>query len=362
MRTIVLGAVASLLAASTACADDLVRVHRLPNGAKGPSVAVRGEAVHLAWGQQGSIFHAESKDGGRTFGEPTRVSSEGEEAFSAMERGPRVAVGGDGTVHVVWSPPRLRGARYSSRAPGAASFTASRDLLGAGGKEAEGLTVAASGDVVLAVWLDNRGPAPANSPIGLPLWGSRSTDGGRTFSAPAALAHDYDGGACACCHLDAGVDGGGRIVVAFRGARDDVRDVFVLRGDAEARRFRSAPVTRENWTFRGCPMDGPRVASGEPLVVACTVDGRVGLAAAGRQGFGPQARPAEGGDRGRFPLALRGTNGRLFFAWVAGDNHVHWQVHGDKGAVVAAGDAGAVAGESRPTGFLDGAGVFVIVQ
>ncbi len=362
MRSIALTVLVSLAAVPAALADDVVRVHRLPDGAKGPAVAVRGESVHLAWGQRDAIFHAESTDGGRTFGAPARVSAEGEQALAAMERGPRLAVGGDGTVHIVWSPPRLRGARYASRAPGAATFSASRDLLGQGGKDAEGLTIAASGDVVLAVWLDNRGPAPANSPIGLPLWGSRSTDGGKTFSAPAALAHDYDGGACACCHLDAGVDGEGRIVVAFRGARENVRDVFLLRGDAEARRFRVAPVTRENWEFRGCPMDGPRVASGEPLVVACTVDGRVGLAAAGRQGFGPQARPAEGGDRGRFPLALRGTNGRLLFAWVGGDNHVHWQVHGDKGAVVASGDAGAVAGETRPTGFVDGAGMFVVVQ
>lgn len=362
MRTILLGALASLLVASIARADDVVRVHRLPGGAKGPAVALRGEAVHLAWGQGDAIFHAQSTDGGKTFGDPTRVSEEGEEAFAAMERGPRLALGSEGTVHVVWSPPRLRGARYASRAPGAATFTASRDLLGAGGKEAEGLTVVASGKVVLAMWLDNRGPAPANSPIGLPLWGSRSTDGGKTFSAPAALAHDFDGGACACCHLDAGVDGDGRIVIAFRGARDDVRDVFLLRGDADARRFRVTPVTRENWKFRGCPMDGPRVTSGDPLVVACTVDGRVGLAAAGRLGFGPQARPAQGGDRGRFPLALRGANGRLLFAWIAGDNKVHWQLHGDKGAVVASGDAGAVAGETRPTGFVDGAGVFVIVQ
>ena len=69
-----------------------------------------------------------------------------------------------------------------------------------------------------------------------------------------------------------------------------------------------------------------------------------------------------GVELGRFPFALRGTNGRLLFAWVAGDNHVHWQVHGEKGAVVGSGDAGAVAGETRPTGFVDGDGVFVIVQ
>ena len=61
MRSIALGVVVvSLLTAPAARADDVVRVHRLPEGSKGPAVAVRGETVHLAWGQRTSIFHAES--------------------------------------------------------------------------------------------------------------------------------------------------------------------------------------------------------------------------------------------------------------------------------------------------------------
>lgn len=119
MRSIALTLMAILLAASLAQGDELVRVHRLPAKAKGPAVAVHGATVHLVWGAEGAIFHAQSTDGGRTFGETTRVSAEGEEAFAAMERGPRVAVAGDGTVHVVWSPPGLKGARYASRAPDA---------------------------------------------------------------------------------------------------------------------------------------------------------------------------------------------------------------------------------------------------
>lgn len=92
---------------------------------------------------------------------------------------------------------------------------------------------------------------------------------------------------------------------------------------------RAQPLRRTATAWRSTGLgEGPRVASGEPLVVACTVDGRVGLAAAGRRGFGPQARPAHGGDRGRSPLALRGTNGRLLFAWVGGDNHVHLRALG----------------------------------
>ncbi|MCW8137469.1 MAG: hypothetical protein KIT58_01020 [Planctomycetota bacterium] len=345
------------LTTSVARAEDLVRRHSLPEGAASPDVVVREKVVHLVYGKGRDAFHQRSEDGGLTFGEPTRVNDPPGTVFSAMERGPRLAVTADGTVHVVWSPDRLLGVNYARLRPGADAFERARDLRYEGATAAEGATVAAHGEHVLILWLDGRTGEPRNSPTGLSIFGRLSKDGGQTFDEAGPVAHDYDGGACACCHLSAAVDADGRFVVAFRGARGGVRDVFLLRGDGKHRRFRVARVTQDEWQFRGCPMDGPRIGQGKDhLLVAHTVDGKIGFSHFDGRLRAPE-RP--GAPRGKFPLALQRPDGATLLAWVDGDG-VKWAVRDERGTALGEGALPA-AGMSRPAGFVDGDGLFVLV-
>lgn len=345
------------LVTSVCAAQDLVRRHELPDRAVSPDVVVTGKVVDLVYGLGGDAFHVRSEDGGRTFTAAVRVNDRPGSVFSAMERGPRVAVGKDGTVHVVSAPDKLLGVSYARRKAGADAFEPTRDLRYDGATAAEGTTVAAHGDTVLVVWLDGKSGEPKNSPTGLPLFARISRDGGEKFEAAAPLAHDYDGGACACCHLSAAVDGDGRFVVAFRGARDSVRDIFLLRGDKDARRFKTARVTQDDWSFRGCPMDGPRLGQGkDALMVAHTVDGRVGWNRIDGTKVQSCQRPGE--PKGKFPLALQRPDGATLIAWVEGED-LKWSVRDSRGKSLGSGDLPGP--RSRPAGFVDPEGQFVLV-
>ena len=346
----------SMVFTAGAQAGDPVRRHALPEGAMAPDVAVQGQAVHVTYGLSGDAWYQRSEDGGRTFGAPVRVNDRAGDVLSGLERGPRLALGGDGTVHVVWSPERLLGVRYARRTAGQDEFEAARDLRYEGAEAAEGVAVAAHERAVLVVWLDGKSGEPANSPVGLPLWGRVSRDGGATFEPAAALAHDYGGGACACCHLSAATDADGRFVVAFRGARGGVRDVFALRGDRTGQRFASLRLTRDEWQLRGCPMDGPRITrAGEGLLVSHSVDGRVGWSELRGGRAREPVRPGEA--RGKFPLVLRSERA-VCLAWLEGGEW-RWVVQ-PRGAEPVEGTLDLPAG-SRAAGFVDGEGGFVLV-
>lgn len=359
LPAVVFSTILGALIARPASADDVVRRHALPEGASSPDVVVREQTVHLVYGKGNDAFYQRSGDGGRTFAAAVRVNDPPGSCYAAMERGPRLAVGADGTVHVVWSPDRLLGVNYARKPAGSDAFERTRDLRYEGATAAEGATVAVAGDAVLVLWLDGKSGEPANSPTGLPIFGRLSKDGGQTFDQGGPLAHDYDGGACACCHLTASADADGRFVVAFRGARGGVRDIFLLRADDKHRRFRTARVTQDEWQFKGCPMDGPRLGAGkEALLIAHTVNGQIGFSRFDDGRLRPAQRP--GSPRGKFPLALQRADGALLLAWVEGER-VKWVVRDEKGKALGEGTL-PVTGMSRPAAFVGGDGAFVVVS
>lgn len=349
------------LLASCALAGE-VRTVDVPAGGRVPDVVAAGAVVHMVWGAEGDAFYGRSEDGGRAFGAPLRVNRKDGECGAFGERGPKLAVSSDGTVHVVWQPSRLVGIRYARLAPGASAFEAPRELLAAGAV-AEGVTIAAGGSSVLVVYLDGKSGAPANSPLGLPLFAVGSSDGGATFGAPGPLANDYDGGACACCNLQAALDGEGRFVVAFRGAKDAVRDLFLLRGDAEGKAFHTVRVSREDWVQNGCPMDGPRLcARGDDLFVAYTVKTRAAFSRVRGDESAPPVRPQRLGEGAKQAIVLANGDDELLLAWMDREGSLRWELLGKDGAVLSAGDAGAVRQGSRPAGFVDAEGGFVLVR
>lgn len=157
--------------------------------ARGPSLAAAGEAVLVAWavGEDpgADIQVSASRDGGRTFDAPRPAARTAGRADA-----PRIALGRDGAVHLVFAEAARGGGGggvlHARAAPGTLAFSPPRPVHAgaAPGEQAvyPDLAVAADG----SIWIMSELLEPgADRPRGLQL--SRSSDGGRTFSAAAAI-------------------------------------------------------------------------------------------------------------------------------------------------------------------------------
>lgn len=158
--------------------------------ARGPSLAVgAGGVVHLAWtvGEDpaADVHLATSEDGGRSFG-PARVAAES----AAHSDAPRIALGRDGALHLVYAEgrpgSRRSHVRYTRRPAGAPGFEEPRPISGpADDGVGAGYPVIAldAQDRVSVAW--ERFPGDTWRSVGLGL--TRSSDGGRTFAAPVVV-------------------------------------------------------------------------------------------------------------------------------------------------------------------------------
>lgn len=343
--------IASFGSSLTAGQQIAVRVIRVPEPGVAPSVAVTADGVvHLVYGGGGKVFYARSTDGGRSFPDPVQVNTTSRPGVGG-ERGPKIALGRGGSLHVIWMAPRGQGVFYT-RADRDARFAPERNLLDLPHADADGADIAADGrGRVYVVWLDSRLPKDPQSPVSTPVFLIRSEDDGRTFGANTPVKSDYPGRACACCMLDATTDAAGGLLVGFRGGYQNIRDVFLVRGG------RAARISDDGWKFEGCPMSGPFVqASDGKALVAWMSQGQVYYA---REG-GPRVAPRAERDKARnYPLALRNTRGEVLFAWVEAQK-LRWETYSAEGALAGSGNQDH-ARHSRPTAFVSADGGFTIV-
>ena len=180
--------------------------------------------VHVAYsspdGLEGRIFLATSSDGGGTFSS-VRV----DDATGSLRTNPDLAVGADGSIHVVWQDDRNGDSDvyFSKSIDDGLTFSADvrvNDDAGATNQDLPSIAVGAGGNIYV-VWRDWRN---GNSDI----FFSKSTDGGSTFGDgilndndvevddyPFSAMHDYPVVA---------VDGAENISVAWRDTRNGFSD------------------------------------------------------------------------------------------------------------------------------------------
>jgi hypothetical protein len=304
-----------------------------------PAVAVApGGAVVVAWASQTgdlerTLYLARSTDGGATFGTPSpwrkvpiyRFASRGEGRAMTFSTHvlPRLAAGRDG-LHLGWveaadGGPTVRyyvarsvdgGATFSEPVP-AHGEDASRPGFTALWADPEGEGGVACG------WIDGRNKAPQ------PFFAARP-GGSEGFGPESLVFAGPDGrGICPCCDV-AVTRLNGDTFVAFRNNDSGHRDVWVAR-DGGGGFGPPSPVTRDPWTFNGCPHDGPSLATvGDRLVVAW-MDAHTGrnrvyvagspaaaLAFEPRE-LGPSSRGAQG-----HPRLAAGRDGVLHAVWDEG--------------------------------------------
>jgi hypothetical protein len=355
--TFILVAAAMVAAVSTAPAGRSTDLAVAGRGSANASIASAGRFVAVAWGATAKdgttdVYAAVSRDSGRTFRDPVRVSGDRSRADLSGEQPARVTLvpraGRDPAIVVVWTAKTPAGTRLlsarsedggASYAPGA--LVPGSDAAGNRGWE----SIATDGDGrVVAVWLDHRAAARTAAPARSS--GSEHQHAGHGSGDGAARAQlskivfarlerpdslrEIASGVCYCCKTAVATGPDGSIWAAWRHVYSgNVRDIAFTVSRDGGRTF--APPTRvsdDRWVLDGCPENGPALAVDPrgrvhvvwPTLVAGSTPGTQptlalfhAVTADGRR-FSPRQRiPVQGFPR--HPQIAIGTDGAVVVAW-----------------------------------------------
>jgi hypothetical protein len=271
--------------------DENVKLIRVPDGGIQPQAAVdKKNVIHMIYFKgdpaHGDVYYVRSKDWGATFSSPIQVNSEQGTAVAAGTiRGPRIALGANGRVHVVWNGSTKSSIRgplipempsdspynglpmfYTRLKDGGTAFEKERNLMkvtfgldGGGAVAADG-----SGNVYVA-WHGKRA-GDLDGEDGRSVWIARSRDGGKDFLAEAR-AYKEPTGACGCCGLSIFTGNNGTVYVLYRTAKEKVhRDIYLLVSKDEGKTFTGRLV--DKWNIPACPMSSMAFADGPDVVTA----------------------------------------------------------------------------------------------
>lgn len=246
-----------LLAALTVSlqAGTLPRVSLVSASGRQPALAMSSDGnIGLVYGSEESIYYVTSKGGDSLFSEPVKVGKLVGLKLG-MRRGPRVAmtlasmvvtaIGKEGDLFA-WSSTD-GGKRWGKPVVVNDQPTAAREGLQS--------LASGSGEDVFSVWLDLRNK-------GMQLFGSRSSDGGKSWGKNFEIYHSPSGSICTCCHPSVTVDALGKLHVMWRNCVDGSRDLYLSSSSDRGESFTAAKkLGKGTWPLQGCPMDGGGLAS-----------------------------------------------------------------------------------------------------
>lgn len=369
--TFAIPVVALALSAPVARAD--VKSVRVPHGGEVPDVALDAKGVlHLTYGKglPGDAFYVRSEDGGQTFSHPAKLNRRANVVTTGGERGPKVAVGKGGVLHVVWLGYYKSGGGlwYTRSADGGKTFAPERKLNSPDyGLDNAALAADAEGNVVV-LWTGGFPGAKddPDSPTSSPIVLARSTDNGESFSKNEPLRSDHPASAhaCGCCRLEARI-AGDQLYVAFRGGYKNLRDPYLLVGPKAGNDFACVKVSDDRWDAE-CPMQGIpfQVDAKGRVLVSWMSRGQAFWAASdpGGKRFGEKSGVTSGvKNKEDYPLALANDRGEVLLSWVQG-GRVRWARYGLRGGLPQdGGDLGPARGRHKHTAFVGADGHFYVV-
>lgn len=216
-----------------------------------------------------SVWLAVSADSGARFGEPRRLDEPAGRVSSYSESRPVAAFGPAGQLVVAWASRRDSGASADDivtrgSSDGGATFDAPVFVNDDHGRPESGYHGFVSLDFapdgrVFAAWLDGRNAEMApgeEEPARAEVRMAVSVDEAHSWQPSTLVA----GEACPCCHVAMRVDSLGRVVVAYRGAREDNRDPrLAVSRDGGATFALDTLVNADRWNLPGCPSVGPSI-------------------------------------------------------------------------------------------------------
>lgn len=380
--TLLVSACISVVAGSSA----KVTLVRTPDNGIQPQAAVdqRG-TVHLIYYKgdagAGDIFYVHRKVSENEFSAPIRVNSQTGSAIAAGSiRGPQLAVGKSGRVHVAWdgmgkgaTPAKFEGKEvtpllYTRINDAGTAFEPERNVITFAYGLDGGSSVAADpfGNVYIA-W-HGRAPGAEEGEAGRALFVARSTDDGKTF-APETPATSKRLGACACCGMRAFADQQGAVYILYRAATEKTeRGETLLVAPQPGADFQVAFA--DPWKATTCPMSSATLTQAKV--------GAMGAWETGKEVFFARINcktmevtkptsPSGTGTNRKHPVAVSNSKGETLFAWTEGTGwakggSLAWQIFDAENKIESEkGRAEGVPTWSLITAFAKSDGTFVLV-
>lgn len=373
--------VVAMLAASAFCAatEDpalAVRIVRIPDKALVPDVAVDAKGVlHMVYGLGDNAYYVRSTDDGQTFTAPVQVNAEGKVQLTMGERGPKLAVASDGSVHVAWadrwSPGVKVFVRYSRSLDGGRSFAPAKQISSMPG--VDGVTMTADGQGnVLAFW-HAADPPQKEVPEAHWIYLSRSSDNGGHFAPVERIKlSGLKDLACSMCMMRARIAADGNVYLAFRSAKDNIRDFYVLKSPVAENNFVPIRVNTDNWELMRCPMCGPELTFDPQGKLLCAFMSRHRVYWSAmdevKDGFKLHIATPANEDNEIYPAAVSNGRGEVLMVWQVGPMAVNktaivkWAIYRADGTFTGHQDTvGTSSSGTKPTAFVGRDGQFAII-
>ena len=218
-----------------------------------PNLSVDNKnVIHLTYGKGDSILYSYSSDEGKTFSSPVLVDTI-PSLFSFAMRGPQIAAGNNTIVIIATDQ---KGNIFSWLKDASGKWMKNARINDVDTIAKEGLTaLGCDGNKnVVAVWLDLRNDKKNN------LYGTRSEDGGKTWSKNFMVYTSPDGHICECCKPSVTINGKS-VFVMFRNWVNGNRDLYLIKSSDGGATFGAAEkLGTGSWQLNGCPMDGGGLA------------------------------------------------------------------------------------------------------
>ncbi|MGD1001830.1 MAG: sialidase family protein [Candidatus Brocadiia bacterium] len=361
---------------AAALTQPVVRTVQAPAGCFVPDVAVDPKGVlHMVYALNRNAWYIRSTDNGATFSQPVQVNSEGTVGFTMGERGPKLSVGGDGVIHVVWSniwSPGVQTFAYYARSLDGGKTFEKRKLVSSMDAP-DGLTMAADGASRVLVFWHVMNPLQNEVPAATWLYMARSDDNGDTFKTAERIKVSNLGTlACAMCQMRARVGADGNAYLTFRSAEHNIRDFYVLKGPVTSNKFTAVRVNQDNWELKTCPMCGPEltVAPDGRQICAFMTREKVywAVSNAGVTEFELHVATPDNEAGELYPSAIANRKGEVLFVWqvgpmsTAGTATVKWARYSPDGKFTGRqGTLGRTTSGTKATEFVGSDDSFYIV-
>ena len=304
----------------SASSAERVRVVSTPGGGQVPDAEIdQLGTVHVAYVSGQDAYYARSGDSGQTFSAPLRINSEpGSVHPPNMYRGPDLAIGAAGRVHIIWYanayqrklPQDQWGVFYSKVDPAQPAFAASQNL---NHKPSDNYSLAADGKGnVAVVWMAGK------------VFVNRSRDNGDTFGeAEPIQAADP----CECCASRAFLTKDATLCIAYREKANNLRDMHLLTRSDNQTTFARQRISSTPWPVNACPMTGTFLSGAKNgLVMAWETKGQVFYSRVDSTRDLLPPTEIKAASRGKWPLALAAPDGSVLVSWKDGSN-LFWQLH-----------------------------------
>jgi hypothetical protein len=225
----------------------------------------RKGVLWVAYSVGKTVYAAHSNDGGKSFSDPATVVTIADGVIDAHgDARPKIVPldNGDLLVGYATRPDKqMIGTIFIARSTdGGKSFSAPQALLTEGGQRFETFVVNPKGRIY-AGWLDKTHAMKAKAE-GKEFEGSGvafavSDDRGATFKGKNILL-DH---ACECCRMSSALDRDGKPVFAWRQISEgNIRDHYVGKLSADGATLTSGRVSDDDWAINSCPHHGPGLA------------------------------------------------------------------------------------------------------